>query len=79
MLDSSKVYLALYKGKPESLFHYFTHIVTCVVLTIRDRSYTKYSHTELVINNTGYSSSVRDHGVRSKVIDFDSGHGRNCW
>jgi hypothetical protein len=29
-----------------------------------------YSHVELVIDNICHSSSGRDHGVRSKVIDF---------
>lgn len=32
-----------------------------------------YSHCELVIDDLCYSSSIMDHGVRSKAIDLDPG------
>ena len=69
-----KNYLALYKGIPDTFTHQVAHWVTCLVLSIRDRKWCKYSHTELCINGIGYSSSVRDGGVRAKQIDFNSGN-----
>ncbi len=35
-----------------------------------------YSHVEIVINGVCYSSSLRDGGVRKKVIDLDRPHWR---
>lgn len=35
-----------------------------------------YSHVEIVINGVCYSSSLRDGGVRKKVIDLDKPHWR---
>lgn len=34
----------------------------------------EYSHCEIVVNGLCYSSSAMDGGVRSKLIDLDSGH-----
>ena len=67
------IYLALYKGPPDDIVHVISHWVTCVVLSIRALKFTKYSHTEICIDGVCYSSSVRDNGVRSKVIDLNSG------
>lgn len=67
------IYLALYKGPADDLMHVISHWVTCIVLSIRDLKITKYSHTEVCIDGVCYSSSVRDKGVRSKVINLDSG------
>ena len=60
--------LALYKGPPSSLIHNISHYIT------RLGTWSKYSHAELVIDGICYSSSARDGGVRSKVIDLSSGH-----
>ena len=69
-----KVYLTLYKGPPTNdIVHVISHWVTCIVLSIRDLKITKYSHSEIYIDGICYSSSVRDGGVRSKVIDLNSG------
>lgn len=69
-----KIYLALYKGPPTNdIVHVISHWVTCIVLSIRDLKITKYSHSEIYIDGICYSSSVRDGGVRSKVIDLNSG------
>jgi len=65
--------LALYKGPTDDLMHSISHWVTCIVLSIRDMKINKYSHTEIQINGTCFSSSVRDGGVRSKDIDLFSG------
>lgn len=63
--------IALYKG-PVSFWddplHWITH------WAIKIRSLSPYSHCELEIDGVCYSSSVRDHGVRSKVIDLKSGN-----
>lgn len=67
------IYLALYKGPADDLVHVISHWVTCIVLSMRDLKITKYSHTEICIDGVCYSSSVRDKGVRSKVINLDSG------
>ena len=40
------------------------------------KSYSKCTHTELLIDNMWYSSSNTDGGVRSKRIDSRSGHWR---
>ena len=68
-----KVYLSLYKGPTDDFLHTVSHWVTCAVLSIRDFSFTKYSHTEIFIDGIAYSSSVRDGGVRSKIINLHSG------
>ena len=59
--------LALYKGPPSDLLHVIGHNAT------RLWTWSKYSHAELVIDGVCWSSSSRDGGVRSKVIDLDSG------
>lgn len=60
--------LALYKGPPSNdLLHLAGHYLT------RLWTWSKYSHAELVISGICYSSSSRDGGVRSKVIDLNSG------
>ena len=61
------LYLALYKGPPSDLLHIIGHNAT------RLWTWSKYSHAELVIDGVCWSSSARDGGVRSKVIDLDSG------
>jgi hypothetical protein len=71
--DLSTVYLAMYKGPADNYLHKITHIVTCCVLSLRELKLCKYSHAELVIDSVCYSSSPRDSGVRSKVIDIYSG------
>ena len=60
-------YLACYKGPATGLFNITFHKVVCWWTR------SKYSHCELVINGTAYSSSSRDKGVRKKEIDFSSG------
>lgn len=60
--------LALYKGPPSNVFHKASHY------GIRVRTWSKYSHAELVINGVCYSSSARDKGVRGKDINLNSGH-----
>lgn len=62
-----KVQLAFYKGPPEpdDLIHAVTHTA------IKLRTWSKYSHAELVIDGYSYSSSVRDKGVRRKRIRFN--------
>lgn len=62
----SKIQIALYKGPPvDDLVKSITHYA------IRFRTWSKYSHAELVIDGWSYSSSVRDKGVRRKQIEFD--------
>lgn len=62
--------VAFYKG-PVDLFddpiHWITHWAVCI------KTLSRYSHVELEIDGMCYSSSVRDHGVRGKVIDLNSG------
>lgn len=56
------VYIAMYKGKGsfyDSLIRFTTN--------------SQYSHCEVVVAGTCYSSSPRDGGVRSKVIDLNDG------
>lgn len=62
-----KIQIALYKGPPKSsdILHVITHNA------IKLRTWSKYSHAELVIDGWAYSSSVRDRGVRRKQIEFD--------
>lgn len=59
--------IALYKGPPETLLHSLTHY------SIRLWTFSKYSHAEIVVDGVCYSSSSRDGGVRSKVINLESG------
>lgn len=57
------VRLALYKGKG-----------TLGNAIIRWWARSPYSHCELVIGDVGYTSSIRDGGVRAKRIEFDPAH-----
>lgn len=59
--------LALYKGPASGPLNIVGH--QAIKLWTRK----PWSHTELVINGVAYSSSARDGGVRSKVIDFTTG------
>lgn len=61
--------LALYKGPPSGrdLVHTVTHYGTCLA------TWCPWSHGELVLAGRCYSSSARDKGVRSKVIDLGTG------
>lgn len=59
----SVVKLALYKGKGQ--------IGNAL---IRRWTGSQYSHCELVVDGVAYSSSIRDGGVRAKVIEFDDAH-----
>ena len=70
LIKEPSVKLAFYKGPPkwDDLEHVFSHYA------IRLRTWSKYSHAELVIDGICYSSSVRDGGVRKKAINLDSGH-----
>ena len=65
--------IALYKGPADDIVHVISHWVTCIVLSMRKLRFEKYSHTEVYIDGICYSSSVRDKGVRSKVINVESG------
>lgn len=69
----SRIQVALYKGPATDWQHKVAHWVTCAVLTLRRLRWCPYSHGELVVDGRCYSSSVRDDGVRSKVIDLTSG------
>lgn len=60
--------LALYRGPAPSLSLQLGHIVTRVA------TLSAYSHCELEIDGICHSSSIRDGGVRAKVIDLASGH-----
>lgn len=59
--------LALYKGPPSGI------IQAIGWSAIRTWTWSKYSHAELVIDGVCWSSSARDHGVRRKIIDLNSG------
>lgn len=62
------MHLALYKGPPTGyLIHTMSHYAT------RLWTWSKYSHAELVIDGMCYTSSIRDGGVRVKLIDLNSG------
>lgn len=56
--------LAAYKGPADGLKQTMEH------WAIRVRTLSAYSHCELVIDGMCYSSSPRDGGVRSKIIDL---------
>lgn len=66
---TDRIQIALYKGPPKLAdpVHVLSHVAICA------RTLSKYSHGELVVNDIAYSSSARDKGVRSKVIDFTNG------
>lgn len=62
-----RVQVALYKKPPafkEDWKYWLSHYLICI------RTFSKYSHGELVIDGISYSSSARDGGVRSKLIEF---------
>lgn len=65
----TQIQLAFYKGPPPNsdLLHVITHNA------IKLRTWSQYSHVELVIDGWCYSSSARDKGVRRKKIDLQSG------
>lgn len=64
----SSAALAMYKGPPtHDLVHTVTHY------GIRLGTWSPWSHSELVLDGLCWSSSVRDNGVRSKIIDLNSG------
>lgn len=71
--QTPKDYIALYKGLPDEFLHKVMHYVTCFFLSVRKLRLIKYSHAELCLNGVCYSSSVRDAGVRSKLVDLNSG------
>lgn len=64
----------MYKGPASGLKNVLGHWLVCVLDTARQSIkhgrlvLVKYSHVELQIDGTCYSSSFRDGGVRSKVI-----------
>lgn len=60
--------LAMYRGPATELMHKIGHEATCLITN------SIYSHCELVIDGKCWSSSMRDKGVRGKVIELDSGH-----
>ena len=78
---AQRLRLALYKGPPAAheRLHRLGHFVTCIALTVRrlvlhgQVRWVRYSHAELVVDGVSYSASLRDEGVRAKVIDFGSG------
>lgn len=49
------------------LIHFFQTILKC-------KEYAKYTHVELQIGETSYSSSFMDGGVRKKNINYDESH-----
>lgn len=61
------MHIAAYKGPPSGLLRTVGHYLT------RLRTWSKYSHAELLIDGVCYSSSSRDGGIRSKVIDLNTG------
>ena len=63
-----QVAIAFYKGPPKDDFvHTLSHVATKVWTA------SKWSHAELVVDGICYSSSLRDKGIRSKVINLDTG------
>lgn len=65
-----KTYLAFYKNPSSKITHKIFHYGTCLFTLSR------YSHVELVIGGTAYSSSARDGGVRAKIIHDLNDSGR---
>ena len=60
--------LAFYKGPPQDDWvHTLSHY------SIRVWTWSKWSHAELVLNGVCWSASGRDHGVRRKTINLESG------
>lgn len=66
------VYLALYRGPGHTALERLTHVLTSLVVSLRKGRWETHSHAELVIDGVAYSASLRDRGMRAKVIDFDS-------
>jgi hypothetical protein len=63
-----KAQFAFYKGPPRNDWqHTVSHYA------IRLWTWSRWSHAELVVDGICYSSSTRDGGVRSKLIDLNSG------
>lgn len=63
-----KAAIAFYKGPPvDDWQHTLSHY------GIRVWTWSRWSHAELVIDGVCWSSSARDGGVRSKVIDLTTG------
>lgn len=56
-----------YVGPPKGGWNTFWHYAVCV------RTWSVYSHVELLIDGVCYSSSRRDGGVRGKQIDVGNG------
>lgn len=63
-----KAAVLLYKGNSSRLIYLIAESI------IRFRLFSKYSHAELMIGDVSYSSSARDGGVRSKLININSGN-----
>lgn len=61
------MYLAMYKGPANGFWNQLSHCA------IRVLTFSRYSHVELVIRGTCWSSSPRDGGVRGKQIDLATG------
>ncbi len=69
----TKIYLALYKGRKtgNSFSALLAHSADFLVRKLTNG---KYSHCEIVVSkgkNVCYSASIRDGGVRSKVMDLE--------
>lgn len=64
----SSIAIAFYKGPPnDDWVHALSHY------GIRVWTWSRWSHAELVIDGWCWSASGRDHGVRRKRIDLESG------
>lgn len=78
----SNATLCMYKGPASGLKDELVHLAICALDSMRQSIKQRklvlviYSHCELMIDGVCYSSSSRDGGVRSKVIDDleTSGH-----
>lgn len=67
-MSTMRCQIAFYKGPPhDDWAHTLSHY------GIRVWTWSRWSHAELVIDGVCHSSSARDGGVRSKVIDLASG------
>jgi hypothetical protein len=64
------VQLALYRGPGHTPLERLTHWLTCAVISLKKMRWETHSHAELVVNGVSCSSSLRDRGVRAKVIEF---------
>lgn len=69
-MSNTRVKLALYRGPGHTLLERATHTLTTLVVSARKLRLEHHSHAELVIDDVSYSSSLRDRGVRSKLIEF---------